>query len=182
MSERDIQLAIVAACGSSIVCAAPNYTPAKWWECDLWTVTKAGLGVEYEIKLSLADFRADRDKGKNIYANFECVGRECKLDLVAARDERGPSRFYYAVPGDIARDVAAELPEWAGLVVASKRMHTYQVAARYQKPAPKLHANKVDRREIHMCQRRMWYRYWDTLRDIRRMQAERELIDRRISA
>lgn len=45
MNERAIQLAILSEIRTSIVCAAPNYTPAKWWECDLWAVTKAGYAT-----------------------------------------------------------------------------------------------------------------------------------------
>lgn len=64
MNERTIQLALFQHLRSTCVCAAPNYTPDGWWECDVWAVTRAGYGIEYEIKLSVHDFRADKQKAK----------------------------------------------------------------------------------------------------------------------
>lgn len=161
VTERDVQLAIVRDLGASIVCAAPNYTPGQWWECDLWTVTRSGYAVEYEIKRSVADFRADADKGRN---RFESGGwvQEDKHRLIGS--ERGPSRFFFAVDAEIESSVTKLLPDWAGLIVFQRdRYHVRQWTVR---DAPRLHQVRVSRREILLCQRRMWFRYWKVLRHL----------------
>src|SRR5687767_6601665 len=92
----------------------PNYTPIRWWESDHYAVTKAGFAVEFEIKLSQADFKADAlkqrdtrvmkdgwdivrdEQGKMVFHEGEK-----KHDQLAARDTNGPSRFYFVVPADM---------------------------------------------------------------------------------
>jgi len=162
ITERDVQLAIVRDLGSSIVCAAPNYTPGKWWECDLWTVTRSGYAVEYEIKMSIADFMADAEKGRNRFDKSVGVVHEDKHQLIGI--ERGPSRFFFVVNADIESKVMERLPAWAGLIVFQRdRYHVRQWTVR---DAPRLHQVRVSRREILLCQRRMWFRYWKVLRHL----------------
>jgi len=163
MNERSIQLAILADIRSSIVCACPNYTPLNWWECDLWAVNKSGRWREYEIKVSVADFKNDCKKSEKHWDKPE----ERKHDLLAARSVRGPSQFYYAVPESIADQIMPILPEWAGLIVA----HPYEgyrldCWVSISKRAPTLAVTKTSTREIRLAQRRMWYRYWESLRQI----------------
>lgn len=42
----------------------PNYTPSGWFESDIFELTKSGYFREYEIKMSLSDFRADAVKAR----------------------------------------------------------------------------------------------------------------------
>lgn len=172
LTERRIQLAILSDIRSSIVCAAPNYTPRGWWECDLWAVTRAGYATEYEIKLSAADFRADAKKARAFWepqtGNLmgAWTGNKTKHTAIT-ESEHAPSRFYYVMPREIADELQAEIPKWAGLVTVKEWHGRLVVAGRLK--APTLNHRKVTRREIALCQRRMWYRYWDALRDIDRM-------------
>lgn len=105
----------------------PNYTPPGWWECDLFEVTPAGYFREYEVKLSIADFRADRSKQQDVRGTgrwvpnptakfpggtrYEC-DRESKHDLLAKGDARGPSQFYFVTPAGLLD--TEPLPPWAG--------------------------------------------------------------------
>jgi len=91
----------------------PNYTPADWWENDVIRVTQAGYWYEYEIKLSLNDFYADRRKehspwGKPI---------ESKHRLLAGTDGRGPRKFWFVCPWFNVIQMK-HVPEWAGLIWA----------------------------------------------------------------
>lgn len=171
LTERSIQLGIMRDLHGRIVCACPNYTPSGWWECDLWAVTKAGYAVEYEIKLSIADFRADAKKGRTHWAGYDreqrkpIIEQHNKHQLIGS--EKGPTRFFYAVPESLVDAVLPELPEWAGLVRAKKWGGI--PLAHPVRDAPRLHSTKVNRREIQMAQRRMWFRYWESLRTIERM-------------
>ena len=40
----------------------PRITPEGWWECDMFSTTKAGFWTEHEIKVSKADFKNDFTK------------------------------------------------------------------------------------------------------------------------
>lgn len=176
MTERQIQLAILAEIKTAIVCAAPNYTPAHWWECDLWAVTRAGYAVEYEIKLTAQDFRADAKKHSARWVrDADLRGRwlpdQTKHEALQQCVHR-PSRFFYVMPRDLAEELKGEIPEWAGLGSAHVDGHYRRVS--FIKNAPKLGKHKASLREIRLCQTRMWYRYWESLRTIERMRDDRE--------
>lgn len=176
MTERQIQLGILRDLGASIVCACPNYTPAKWWECDLWTVTRSGYAVEYEIKLSARDFRADRAKIQRRWNGVE-VTHHTKHERVG--EAIGPSRFFYVVPRDLVPAIEAKLPEWAGLGVCTERGGDPRAWYTEVRTAKVLHRVKVPRREIVLAQRRMWFRYWKAIEDIERMKHDRQVITSR---
>lgn len=166
LTERLIQLAIIRETRTAIVAAAPNYTPAGWWECDLWAVSKAGYATEYEIKLSASDFKADAQKSRRDWKSRSTLS---KHDLLAKGDERGPSRFFYVVPANIEEEIAPLVPSWAGLATVyhnSRRPDYIHVSIPH---APHLHKRKVTTREIRLCQRRMWYRYWHSLHAVEQM-------------
>lgn len=75
------------------------------WECDILEVTKAGYIYEYEVKVSRADFKADKLKQKH---------GENKYDALKAG--KRVNYFSYVCPkGLISPD---EIPEWAGLIYA----------------------------------------------------------------
>lgn len=114
----------------------PNYTPCNWFESDVFEISKSGYMVEWEIKLSIADFRKDVEK------NDTYTARGKKHDRLAARDPLGPSRFYYVAPKDmISRDL---LPSWAGLwEVTLTGYKDHPVLMGEVVPAPRLHKEKV---------------------------------------
>lgn len=171
ITERRIQLAIYAdkSGASQIIC--PNYTPAGWWECDLWQVTKAGYAVEYEIKLSLSDFKIDAKKTQRRFENSNETEKwkiidENKHDLLSDRCERGPSRFFYCIPDELIDQIHPILPAWAGLLSFKHSRLRYRSARRIIKDAPKLHKVKVCPREIELCKDRVMFRYWHALAKI----------------
>lgn len=173
MTERKIQDRLFSALrqqGHHWVC--PCYTPLDWWECDMFSVTQAGLMVEHEIKLTLADFRKDREKmkEKTTYVRdhagkiqFDLIddvrhirsvtGTRTKHDSLALRDQRGPSRFFYVVPDGML--TAEDVPEFSGLVTFNKHLYFKTV-----KKAPRLHEEKP-RSEVMDHLRGIYYwRYW----------------------
>jgi hypothetical protein len=163
MTERDLQLAIVQHWRSSLVCAAPNYTPAGWWECDVWGVLKSGNWVEWECKTSRADLRADVKKHVDKWnAAKQCREKLAKHDRLATSAE-GPSRFWYVVPEALCID-KTEIPDWAGFAMVDEyRGHPGFWNVHIVKPAPARGSFKAGAREIRLAQRRMWYRYWNCL-------------------
>jgi hypothetical protein len=78
------------------------------WESDVIGITSSGYVVEWEIKISRADFRRDFSKKRHSDL-LSTVLSEGPLQRTASV----PSRFFYACPpGVIAEE---EVPEYAGL-------------------------------------------------------------------
>lgn len=121
----------------------PNYTPKGWWECDVWRLTSSGFTDEYEIKLTVSDFKADSRKSKKVYGRWCPILKRfpdpkvlTKHDILRG-SEGGPNRFWFVLPEPMANMVV--IPEYAGLIVASK-----YGGASIQKEAPKRHKGKWD--------------------------------------
>lgn len=134
----------------------PRYTPRDWWECDLWRLTKGDATEEYEVKLSVADFKADFKKSKRGRITYrgglwdEAPGT-MKHELLAT-STAGPNRFFYVMPLEIAGLV--EIPAYAGLWVFRGR-YLYR-----DKKAPERHGGKCEitsRQLLHT----MYHRYWN---------------------
>lgn len=104
----------------------PNATAVYRWEADLLAITKAYYVHEYEVKLSLADFKADfRKKVKH------------KI-LDGGYSWFKPNYFWYAVGFDL--DVAL-LPPYAGLLTIT--INGDKISINTVKVAPRLHTKKL---------------------------------------
>lgn len=137
MNERKIQLAIYWRFNSGIL--IPNWTPPKWWECDVARIMPSGRWHEYEIKLSKSDFLADRNKLATHGLGRDKHSKIKHLELYAA-SEKGPNNFWYVMPESVADQV--EIPQFAGLIL----VHEYQnrICINVKKDAPLLHKAKAD--------------------------------------
>lgn len=173
MNERDVQRYLWREVGSSMCLLIPNYTPAGWFECDMFAVTKAGYFYEYEIKLTVADLRADTKKRAPASYESAPTGSDVRLiridgkqkhTLLAEGDERGPSLFWYVVPKDLVgpNDIAA----WAGLVYINERGGMWVI-----KRPPRRHRTKVSQKIVNHARGVCYYRYWQ----------ERLKLDRRMA-
>lgn len=173
MNERTIQNALFPwlAFERGYLLSCPNYTPPRWFECDLWAVTKAGFAVEFEVKVSVADFRADAKKGPDErerqrydlakperQANWEIRTKHQRL---AAQDPRGPSRFFFVTPPGLLD--GQPIPPWAGWITISDRLRPTVI-----RDAPKLHRTKAEPKTIEHCRSVFYHRYWN----LRRRQPE----------
>lgn len=161
LSETRIQNRLYFDLWQGAMMIVPNYTPGRWWECDLWHVTKAGYGVEHEIKLTRADFKKDAQKAiRRVVPKPDGKGymrqATTKYDLLASGDTSGPCRFYYVVPVGLLKE--AEIPEWAGWKEVEERHKGLVIVTR--KDAPMLHKTKVDSRILAHARGVFYYRYW----------------------
>ena len=116
--------------------AIPN-TYLYDWESDFISVTKSGYIHEYEIKLTLSDFKADMKKEAkhNLISRAYATGRG-----------RVPAYFWYVVTFDI--DIAM-IPEYAGLLKA-RNGYLYEI-----KPAPRMVNEKMNHTQMIDCLRRL---------------------------
>ena len=164
LTERDLQLAIVQHWRSSLVVAAPNYTPSKWWECDVWGVLRSGNWVEWECKISREDLRADAKKSERVWGEGMETFRDVTKYERLAQNIGGPSRFWYVVPESLCID-QSEIPDWAGFaMVRPWRGHAGVWHVHVVRPAPSRGRFKANPREIRRAQSRMWHRYWNCLK------------------
>jgi hypothetical protein len=95
MNERLIQNLIFRDCDSRRHRFMTPNTTLFGWESDMIAATKAGLLIEYEVKISRGDFRADLKKFRHRWLDAGTVKHNI--------GDRGPSYFYYVVPRDLVR-------------------------------------------------------------------------------
>lgn len=156
MNSKDITIALYWQLRGASQLLIPRFTPLKWWECDLWRLTPADFVDEYEIKTSVADFRADVKKNEERYEldpatrRYAPVVKATKHELLAG-SERGPNRFWFVVPGEIADKI--EVPPYAGLIVYGSRNTVLR------KQAPKRHGRKWDGNKLAVFST-FYHRYW----------------------
>lgn len=123
------------------------------WESDIFALTKSGLSVEIEVKVSRSDFFADfkkedkhrylSSKGFVIKSKKEYIsqwgyennkytyldGEACRVEFINSILNT-PNRFYYACPDGLI--LPNEIPKYAGLIYGNKVV----------KKAPLLHNNR----------------------------------------
>lgn len=129
-----------------------NYSPARWWECDVFEITSAGFFYEYEIKMTRGDFWADASKIKNTNGRFDgnkwVWDKINKHEQLKTRHISGPSRFWFVTPFELV--TVDEIPRWAGLIYAKMTelkpewQTLYSTRLTLVKSAPRLHLQKCD--------------------------------------
>jgi hypothetical protein len=135
------------------------------FEADIIELTKSGYAVEYEVKITRADFRNDAKKQKkqDVYA---IQPPKSKYEIL--QEGKRVNRFYYIVPeGLIAEN---EIPEFAGLIYARKGVIGYysiekgfydkeNIFFRTIKTAPILAKEKLSDSKLQKCFESTYYRF-----------------------
>ncbi len=178
MNERDIQRCIWQDKWQSMSLMVPNYTPHRWFECDMFAVTKAGYFYEYEIKLTKADLRADlRKRSRPTYRRRENGQRgyerrpgELKHERLVRGDECGPSLFFYVVPKDMVS--VNEIPAWAGLAYVELAVVRRGMIEIVKRP-PRRHQTKVAKKVVDHARGVCYHRYWQERQKVDRLKAVR---------
>jgi hypothetical protein len=160
MTEWDIQNAIFRDYHTAHFLICPNYSPAGWHECDVFSVTKAGYMNEYEIKLTKADFK--KDAGKMEREKFTWSGpvtnRSTKHQRLAIGDPQGPARFFFVLPVGIVDDV--DVPEFAGIIRASAHPKSGRIHLEKTREAKRLHEQKVSQLVADHVKGVFYWRLW----------------------
>lgn len=107
------------------------------WESDVFKQLKSGYTEEIEIKISLADFKADKNKVEKHKRIQTGVVRSALLKEGTQAVKR-PNRFYYAVPEFMVEKI--EVPEYAGLICVFDDLRRHPSV---EKKAPLLHKDKL---------------------------------------
>lgn len=133
MTEAEIQVIIGkdrVLAGHSIVCSNINHLFKG--QQDVLSVTKSGLAIEYEIKISRADFKRDKAKNKEFTFDANTIANADSFYL-----SKIVNQFYYVVPDGLIG--IHELPEYAGLFYVTSRGSLI-----LEKKAPLIHKHKHD--------------------------------------
>lgn len=113
----------------------PNFYYGMY-EMDLFRLLTSGYVVEYEIKVTKADFRKDfkkNDPGNAAYGGSRAASS--KHDALA-KGVGKPNRFFFVVPEDLVQP--SDCPRHAGLIYYGE--YGFSI----QKNAPLLHKSKAD--------------------------------------
>lgn len=179
MNASQIELALWFARRNSSRIVMPRFTPAGWWECDLWCVSRAGYATEIEIKTTAADYRRDAAKSSLMCGpNGGIRQPTSKHDLLAAGDQRGPSRFFFAMPLDLVP--MDDVPSWAGVIWASLDKYG-QTHLQIARQAPRIHEKPVERHVIQQAWEACYWRFWGGQRTVRNLCQELYLLRNRES-
>lgn len=135
-----------------IILACASYF--DWWQhpmlteefidggrADLFFVSKAGYGTEVEIKVTLADWNADRNKQK--WKN----------------PRPHVAQFFYAVPETLEDSIPDWLPAEAGVIVIKDQGLGYD-QVKLVRAAKRMKAQKIPKEWIADMYRRCYYRFW----------------------
>lgn len=159
LTVRKIERAIFRKWGAGAKRAATRFKPTGWFECDVAIITQAGRLAEYEIKMTVADFRADFEKQRRQVHMACSLGPNLKKhDLLKHRDSRGPSRFFFVVPKDMVDVFSPVIPEYSGLIIAG--MAFGQPFVKIQKRAPVLHKEIVPDAEADRMTEAAYLKSW----------------------
>jgi hypothetical protein len=154
---------------------APNVELFSTGEMDLCSVAPSGLIHEYEIKLSRADFLADRKKEeKHQMLVNACAGVFTFETPFFGRTRTVtctvPNYFSYVVPRDMVGP--DEVPAYAGLVyVDLDKLWNYGLALEFVKRPQLLHKNKVEDRVLLDIGEKLMYRCWAAREKLTRQHA-----------
>ena len=154
-TEQMIQTAIYYERVQSQDTLMPNIYYANW-EADMIAITKAGLVTEFEVKVTVADFRADKLKiEKHIcLQNTFATKRPADMPRLMtgwAREALVPNRFVYAMPEEVAAKVIDEIPPYAGLLIVKQERPPYstieeagiQLRTEWARLPKQLHREKI---------------------------------------
>ena len=124
----------------------PNSKNVYEWECDIISVTRAGYAQEFEIKRTLADYRADSIKTE----------KHQRLEL---RQGHIPTRFWYVINGFDLN--TKDVPEYAGLIIIDGE--GIWNAINIKKKAPKLSDMALGPAPQEKLNDAAYYRMWNLI-------------------
>ena len=145
----------------------PNFTPSRWHECDMFSLTKSLYFHEIEVKVSRRDFQADKNKREKhrILSGDGYTEDERRINRIGMPRHRIPDRpprtFVYACPAGLLS--VEDVPEYAGLIHI-KRYDRTHCATRYtvdivKKPPTIRGAGKLSSEQVFQITNNLWYRY-----------------------
>lgn len=156
-SEIEIQLALFKWLERrSRILIFPNFTPYKWHECDMFSITGSLYFHEIEVKISQSDFYAEKNKRLKHRALSGDLNVYAKLL---------PRTFCYACPDGLLNPTV--MPRYAGLIWVSRvkpdwENHWTGYRVVVVKKPPVLTSRKMVSEQIFKIANNLWWRYAQT--------------------
>jgi len=155
----------------------PGIAPHGWWECDIFSLTRAGYMHEFEIKVSRSDFKADFNKCWDQWRSMRHRGIKklesdmskeevraslapvYKHDLMKEGYTKGPKFFWFCAPEGLLEK--KDIPDHAGFIEFPEHNETGRIpwGMRVVKKAPTLHTTKFCEKRLKEMRARLVYRY-----------------------
>ena len=132
------------------------------FESDVLALKPSGNLIEYEIKISVSDFRADFKKRKKPrrYINEKGFTRHEFL-----QSGKGANKFYYVMPSEIYEKVSGEVPDWAGVITAGTGvdLHGEYLGLTIKRMPKNLHSRKFYSDTKEKIMKAMYWKAWNKL-------------------
>lgn len=162
----------------------PNIACLYGWECDLVSVTTAGIVHEFEIKTTRSDWLAEirsinKDWSAKKYRSILLENSvEVERRIAKAKDKgwkrtvivpdhridrpanQSPSPNYWWIVAPVGVVKPEEIPDYAGLIEYENRDISRSLCFDYVKPAPKLHKLKISEKQWRALGRGAALRMW----------------------
>lgn len=135
-------------------------------EADMLRVTKDRDVIEYEIKVSKADYRRDAKKDRTLWiTHLNAPHIQATVHRSLTRGYlRLPHRLYYVTPAGLLED--EEIPAWAGVIEATES-ETGWLSLRVRKRGRRIHDLVAPARTLEYAYRGQAIRYWEARRELR---------------
>ena len=131
------------------------------FESDVLALKPSGYLIEYEIKLSVSDFRADFKKKKKIDRRLIKSPMQTRHEFLLSG--KGANRFYYVLPDEVYQKVKDELPKWAGLITFRQYQNDDRISIGHQRNAEILHKNTFGEKIKIKILTAMYWKAWHKL-------------------
>ena len=109
MTEFDIQKWLIWRVVGNAQMIIPNMHNS-YGEMDLFIVQQNSYTSEFEIKISKADFKADKKKA----FKHDCYDRMFRFKELIVQDRKIPNKFSYVMPAALGIGLG-DIPNYAGL-------------------------------------------------------------------
>ncbi|MBI3654028.1 MAG: hypothetical protein HY231_23605 [Acidobacteria bacterium] len=116
------------------------------WEADFISLSRAMYATEYEIKISVADFKAEFKKKPD------------KHNHLLNEKKSRPNYFYFVAPTGLIG--VEDVPEYAGLILIAKNGLFPYNAIQVVKKARLLHKRKLSEQSLMQLAKSLCYRFW----------------------
>lgn len=161
MTAKDIDKHLINHYQTAKYCVSNIYCFHSYYkETDFLIINNNGYVYDFEIKVSISDFKADFKKTHkhNILQNgyfqvpYEYSGKYEVNKPIYTNDR--PNRFYYCIPETLQSKIELLLPEYAGLIIVTEFGEVKKI-----KEGKLLHKEKqMEKLEIRLC-RKFYYSY-----------------------
>lgn len=127
------------------------------WECDVLEVSKQGYASEYEIKVSVRDFKADGLKSTKTQKGKKLTKAQ------TLKQGKRVEKFWYVVPYGLIKE--EDVPDYAGLIYVGngrgrrERNGGQDLSYSVVRQAPLLSSRPLTPKKLEIIERNLYYRY-----------------------